>query len=146
MPECRNQQSVRQSNRQWAGSLDNFRAMRRVQRCLSARPQRGDDGVGTLECSLSCAHFLPRPPWSPLLWTAVALQVLFHSTHIICPCPPADTLQRAPSRAKQQTCCWGPVQLRLSGFPFCTEIVWCLSTTLTLSSQTSAPHQSLGCC
>lgn len=72
-----------------------------------------------------------------------------HSHHPSLPCPPVS-LQRAPSRSNQDCncsrACLALAQLRLSGFPFWTEIVCCLSPTFTPSAQTSAARRGPGRC
>lgn len=97
-------------------------------------------------------HFLPRPPQSLFLWTVVALQVLFFLlgscfTAALPPgSPPEGSRQEQSRLCDCSRACFALLQLRLSGFPFWTEIVWCLSSTLTLPSQTSPPSRSLGPC
>lgn len=93
-----------------------------------------------------------RGECSPARWPVVFRQAFLRAWSCrtaALPCPPVS-LQRAPSRSNQDCncsrACLALAQLRLSGFPFWTEIVWCLSPTFTPSAQTSAARRGPGRC
>lgn len=118
-----------------------------TRRVMPARGERSSDTrplQPSCPCCFSCGPWWPCRPSSS--WGAAPQP---HSRHPSLPCHPVF-LPRAPSRSNQDCNCsrarLARLQLRLSGFPFWTEIVWCLSPTLTPPSQTSAARRSLGPC